>query len=204
MTLLAVILFVCLAPLLLCAQGYIVANGVVTNLFAGEIDMNWPQETQINGFLLTPAGKKPPTGITNIFSFDEPVTIGVRVFLTQSNDAFSLQPILSQSWMELTWPGNYVFQGGSPFYVGLYSGANIAPPYPPYPPYTYLDPVFGWAELENVRGTIVLLNSAVEYGGAGIYVGTQNIISAPEPDALGLAALAALMFRFLGRRVSRT
>jgi hypothetical protein len=183
------------------AQGYLVPNGVVTNLFPGEIDLNWPQETQVNGFSLTPTGKQAPTVFTNIFNFNEPATIGVRVFLVNSNDALSLQPILSGTWTELQLGNNYVFANGTPFYVGLYSGANVAPPYPPTPPYQYLDPVFGWAELENVQGSIVLLNSALEYGGNGIYAGTPTIIQpAPEPGTLGLVALGGLLLTWARRK----
>jgi hypothetical protein len=71
------------------AQGYIVPNGVVTNLFPGEIDV-WNPGTQINGFTLTPSSR-------NTFIFNEPATIGVRVFLVSPNDPVSLQPILAQS-----------------------------------------------------------------------------------------------------------
>jgi hypothetical protein len=169
------------------AQGYIVPNGVVTNLFPGEIDLSWPQETQVNGFTLTPSGKTVPSlTYDNIFSFNEPATIGVRVFLVSFNDPISLQPVLSMSYPELTYPNSYVFNVGTPFYVGLYSGASIAPPFPPYPPYIYTDPVFGWAELENVNGTIEVLDSALEYQGGGIFAGTQNIIPTPEPGTLAL------------------
>jgi hypothetical protein len=63
----------------------------------------------------------------------------------------------------LSLQSSYVFNVGTPFYVGLYTGGGVAPPYPPYPPYVYTDPVFGWAELENVNGTIELLNAAAEY-----------------------------------------
>ena len=162
-------------------------NGIVD---AGiEFQLNWPQETQINAFSLTPAGKQQPAVYTNIFKFSEPATIGVRVFLMSSNDPISLQPILSGALTELGSVPSYLFQAGIPFYVGLYSGANVAPPYPPLEPYTYLDPVFGWARLVNNQGVIQLLGGALAYGGAGIYVGTQNIIPVPEPGALALAAL---------------
>ena len=166
------------------SQGHIVPNGVVDNLFPGEIDLNWPQQTQLNGFSLTPVGN-------GTFAFSEPATIGVRVFLVSANDPISLQPIMAQTYTELLEPNNYAFQAGVPFYVGLYSGASIAPPYPPQPPYTYLDPVFGWAELENVNGTITLLNGALEYGGGGILAGTLTIV--PEPSSLALLGLGALL-----------
>jgi hypothetical protein len=190
----ATLCFFVLSIFQLHSQGHIVPNGVVTNLFPGEIDLNWPQQTQVNGFSMTPVGVQQPTLYTNIFAFSEPVTIGVRVFLVSLNDPISLQPITSQNYTELLYPDNYVFQAGVPVYVGLYSGANFAPPYPPYPPYTYLDPVFGWAELQNVNGTIKLLDSALEYGGGGIYAGTQTIIPVPEPQPFALIGLGAFFF----------
>jgi hypothetical protein len=36
----------------------------------------------------------------------------------------------------------------------------------------------------------------LEYGGDGIYVGTQNIIPVPEPSAFGLTALGGLLLGF--------
>jgi hypothetical protein len=146
--------------------------------------------TNYTQFLLNPTGLTQPTAYTNTFTFNEFADLGVRVFLVNSNDAISLQPILSGSWTELQESSSYVLQSGNPFYVGLYTGSNIAPPYPPNPPYQYLDPVYGWAELENVNGTIELLNSALEYGGQGIYAGTDNIIQVvPEPTTMSLSAL---------------
>jgi PEP-CTERM motif len=165
------------------AQGYIVPNGVVTDLFPGEIDV-WNPGTQITGFSFTPSN---PT----TFVFNEPATIGVRVFLVSPNDPISLQPILSLSYPEFSLQGSYAFNLGTPFFVGLYTGGNIAPPYPPYPPYTYTDPVFGWAELENVNGTIEVVDSAVEYQGGGIFAGTETIIPTPEPGTWALAILGA-------------
>jgi hypothetical protein len=180
------------ATLKLHSQGYIVPNGVANNLPV-EIDLSWPQETQINGFSLNPAGEQQPTIYDNVFAFNEPVTIGVRVFLVSPNDAISLQAIMAQSYTELSFPNSYVFQAGVPFYLGLYSGAEVAPPYPPQEPYNYLDPVFGWAELENVSGAIQLLNGELEYGGDGIYAGTQNIIQpVPEPNSFCWFAFGGL------------
>ena len=104
------------------------------------------------------------------------------------------------SYPELTYPNSYTFNVGTPFYVGLYSGASIAPPFPPYPPYIYTDPVFGWAELENVNGTIEVLDSALEYQGGGIFAGTQNIIPTPEPGTLALLGAGAIL---MGLRLIR-
>jgi hypothetical protein len=82
---------------------------------------------------------------------------------------------------------SYVFaNNGSSFYVGLYTG---------YTPQggIYSNPLFGWAELENVNGSIQLLNSALEYQGGGIFAGTQTIIPVPEPGTFSLAALGVLL-----------
>ena len=183
------------------AQGSIVLNGVETNSFPGEINV-WNPGSQATTFFFTALGKQQPTLYTNVFSFGEPVTIGVRVFLVSSNAPISLQPILSGSWTELGYASSYVFAAGVPFYVALYTGADVAPPYPPTEPYTYLDPVFGWAELENINGSIYLLNGALEYGGSGIYAGTQTIIqSVPEPATLGFLVLGGAMIGL--RRLKR-
>lgn len=198
---LIVVSYAVMASLQLHSQGYIVPNGVtygglesgaVSGYRINVIDNPsgtasvWAPYTQ---FWLNPISKTQPTVYTNTFSFQELTDVGVRVFLASLNDAISLQPILSQSWVELGSASSYVFQSGVPFYVALYSGYNFAPPYPPNPPYQYLDPVFGWVELVNNHGAIQMLDSAVEYGGAGIFAGTQTIIPSPEPSSLALAAL---------------
>ena len=175
----------------------VVYNGLVPGLGYDIAVMHDIANTNYTQFLLNPVGKTQPTFYTNTFSFGEFTDVGVRVFLVSSNDAISLQPILSQNWTELgASPSNYVFAAGVPFYVALYTGFNFAPPYPPYPPYQYLDPVFGWAELENIGGTIQLLNSALEYGGGGIFAGTQNIIPVPEPSTFAMVALGGLLLGF--------
>jgi hypothetical protein len=169
------------------SQGYIVPNGVVSNFdglfFAGEIDVlhnpaNPNSGGSYTGFLLDPVN-------ADTFQFNPVLDVGVRVFLVSSNNPVSLQPILSQSYTELLSPNNYVFANGVPFYVGLYTGNMTSPP----PNGIYSDPLFGWAELENVNGTVEILNSALEYQGGGIYAGTQNIIAIPEPSTLGFSVL---------------
>jgi hypothetical protein len=170
------------------AQGYIVPNGVV---YVGdirglgyEIDVLHnpaPTNGAHTGFFLQP--QNPTT-----FLFAGIVDIGVRVFFVSANDPVSLQPILAQEYPELTYPNQYVFQDGVPFFVGLYTGNVQFPP----PNGIYSDPLFGWAELENVNGAIWMLSSALEYGGGGIYAGTEDIMSVPEPCALGVLCLGVL------------
>ena len=185
------------------AQGYIVPNGVTTNYIpdSGEISViHDPTNSYYTGFFLNPIGKTQPTTYTNTFAFGVVLDVGVRAFLVQSNDAISLQPILSQNWTELGNAPSYVFANGVPFYVGLYTGNN---PFDSHGNYTgiYQSPVFGWAQLVNNRGVIQLLDYAVEYGGLGIYAGTQNIIQpAPEPSSLALMAVGAAWLASLRRR----
>src|SRR6185369_11775112 len=121
------------------SQGYIVPDGVVYIGATGlgyEIDvLQNPTNSNYTGFALHPEGN------TTTFSFQPIVDEGVRVFLVSPNDLVSLQPILSQSYAELTFPNTYVFNHGTSFYVGLYTG-EIFPQNGIYP-----DPLFGWAEL---------------------------------------------------------
>jgi hypothetical protein len=129
-----------------CAQGYIVPDGVIFSGFQSfgyEVDVLHNPTNPANnytGFFLDPNGKTPPTSpFVNTFKFDPIVDVGVRVFLVAPNDPISLQPILSMNYTELTVPNSYVFNGGTPFFVGLYTGnQQFAPPNG-----IYSDPLFG-------------------------------------------------------------
>lgn len=187
---LAVIGFLFVLTHQLSAQGYIVPNGVVyagLNFGGGyEVDVIYnPINSYYTGFSLTPKS-------ANTFEFDPIVDVGVRVFSVSANNPISLQPILSQTYTELSYPNTYLFADGVPFYLGLYTGnQNFAPPNG-----IYTDPLFGWAELENIGGIIELLADAMEYQGGGIYAGTQTIIPTPEPGEFALSALGALLLGF--------
>ena len=188
------------------AQGYIVTDGVlyggyetgmVYSIFVMDNPSGHPSGfSQYTKFWLNPVGKTQPTVYTNTFSLAEMADIGVRLFLVASNDPISLQPIIAQSYPEMSIysPDNYVFKSGIPFYVALYTGYQFTLPYSPNPPYTYLDPVFGWAKMVNNQGVIQLLDSALEYGGLGIIAGTRTIIQpVPEPSSCALAVASALL-----------
>jgi hypothetical protein len=172
------------------SQGYIVPNGVTYAGYSGvgyEIDViSHPPYFESTAFIFEPLPQQGP----NVFSFQAQVDESIRVFFVSPNDPVSLQPILSQSYTELLFSPTYVFDNHVPFYVGLYTGFG-------YPDNgIYDDPVFGWAQLVNNNGVIELLDSALEYGGGGIYAGTQTIIPIPEPGALALAALGTLLLGF--------
>jgi len=177
------------------SQGYIVQNGVITNFsgafLPGEISVLYNPYNLLyyTGFALEPIGKTQPTTTTNTFLFDKIVDVGVRVFLLSSNDSISLQPVLAGGFTELNAGSSYVFTNRVPVYLGLYTGNQSYSP----PDGIYNDPLFGWAELENVNGTIQLLGSALEYQGGGIIAGTQTIITVPEPNPWGLSALGGLL-----------
>ena len=179
------------------SQGYIVPNGIInyTN-YTGpgtEIDVLYnpmaapPTTGDYTGFFLIPQN-----GTT--FSYDYIVNVGVRTFLVSSGDPVSLQPIQSGNYTELLSGSSYVFDEGSPFYVGLYTGRGL-PTGGIYP-----DPLFGWAKLENIGGTIQLLDSALEYKGSGIYAGTQNIIPVPEPAVFAFVTLSGVVFSLFHKR----
>jgi hypothetical protein len=167
------------------SQGYIVPNGVTydgNSSIGSQISVvSDPANGGSTSFFLDFQG-------ADTFLFDTLADEGVRVFLVSYDDPISLQPILSQNYTELLFLNMYVFGNGSPFYVGLYTGSAV-PVNGIYP-----NPLFGWAQLVNNGGVIELLDGALEYGGAGIYAGTEIII--PEPRALALAALGALLLGF--------
>jgi hypothetical protein len=171
---LAITAFSISTVLQVCAQGYIVPNGVIYVDFSpspisGIVLSQNSTASDYTGFILIPQG-------ANSFSFAVIADEGVRVFLVSANDPISLQPILSQHYAELGYPpADYFFADGFPFYVGLYTSQH------PAVNGIYDDPLFGWAQLVNNNGVIELLDSALEYGGGGIIAGTQTIIS-PFPN----------------------
>ena len=179
------------------SQGYIVANGVTSSGYQSGVGyminvIHNPAQGYATGFALNPID-------ANTFQFNPVVDIGVRVFFVSPNDPITASTILSGNYAELTYPNSYVFNNGSPFYVGLYTGNMTYAP----PNGIYTDPLFGWAELENVSGTIQLINSALEYQGGGIYAGTQTIIPTPEPSTLGLTALGGFLFAWRCRKTRK-
>ena len=187
-----------------CDLKVIVPHGVTFNGFDGlgysVFVIQSPTTGDYTGFDLNPVGRTPPSSpYINTYRFSPIVDEGVRTFLVTPNDSISLQPILANSYPELTYPNSYVFADGSPFYLGFYTGYA---PWDSQGHYTgiYEDPVFGWGEFVNNGGVIEMLNSALEYGGSGIFAGTEIIIPIPEP---GVFALSALGVSLLGWHVLR-
>ena len=115
------------------------------------------------------------------------------MFLVSANQPISQQAIQSGSYTELMYPNSYVFDSGSPFYLGLYTGESF--------PQNgiYSDPLFGWARLVNNRGVIEMLDGGLAYKAGGIYAGTQNLIPVPEPGEIGLIVLGGLVLSFARR-----
>lgn len=189
MKFLAVMAFFLGLPPRLYPQGYIVPNGVLQFSVPGKI-------TVVNNPAYPIGSGGPYTGFefltvnANTFLFNPFVDTGVRVFLVSSNNPISLQAIQTQGYTEFGYAPSYVFNTGTPFYVGLYTGPHL-----PQNGIYDVNPLFGWAQLVNSNGAIQLLDSALEYGGGGIYAGTQNIIPVPEPNTLVLLTIGGL---FLG------
>ena len=175
------------------SQGYIVPNGVTyvgyTSGMGYRIRVQNPNSLiGYSEFSLNPVGG-------NMYDYSSMLDVSVRAFFVDPPDPVSQQAIQSQVYTELTLQNSYYLPLNTPFYVGFYTGMN--PTGGIYP-----NPVFGWAELENVNGSIQLLDSALEYGGGGIYTGTQTII-VPEPGILSLLSLGGLFLGWRWRKSSR-
>jgi len=177
------------------SQGYIVPNGVTWLGYTegtgyGVTVTQNPTNGDYTGFFLS------PTSTTNAYQFNSLADEGVRTFLVSSNDSISLQPILEQNYTELLSASSYTFANGSMFYLGFYTGYN---PWDSLGNYTgiYSDPVFSWAEFVNNDGVLEMLGSGLEYGGGGIFAGTDNIVPAPEPSQFALIAIGISFFTFL-------
>jgi hypothetical protein len=182
------------------SQGYIVPNGVISStagLSAVIHVMQSPTNGDYTGFILRPQFKTPGSPYYTIFSFDPGAPDeGIRTFFVSPDDPMSLEPIRAGAYNELVLRDYYGFDSGVPFYLGFYTGhTNGAPPG------AYKDPVCGWGEFVNNQGVIQMLDSALEVGGGGIYVGTQTIIPIPEPGFLSLSACGALIFGWRFRRL---
>ena len=76
------------------------------------------------------------------------------------------------------------------FYLGFATGAenDTAPDMTDNWSHVY----YGWARFVYARGTISLVNSALNTEGGGIYVGTDRTTAVPEPASGALALLGAL------------
>ena len=164
-------------------------TGVYYNSVLNAIHVQNPNSPSgYSEFALNPAGG-------NTYDYSSMLDVSVRAFFADPPDPISLQPIQSQVYTELTLQNSYYLPPNTPFYLGIYTGND--PTGGIYP-----DPVFGWALLENVNGAIQLLDGALEYGGGGIYTGTQTII-VPEPSTLGLLTLGGLLLGWRWRIFSR-
>ena len=174
-------------PMRLRAQGYIVANGIT--FFGGNNTvtvLQSPTSGDYTGFSLV------SQNLTR-FQFSPFLDEGVRTFLVSANDPINVQAITANSYPELTYPNTYLFPNQTTFYLGFFTGGG-------YPVNgVYSDPLFGWGQFRNVNGAITFLGGALEYGGGGIYAGTQTIIPVPEPTALCLIGIGVSVFWF-GRR----
>lgn len=55
--------------------------------------------------------------------------------------------------------------------------------------------VFGWVRLREIFGQLVMIDNAVSYDSAGIFIGTTTVVPEPNAAALAVAALALLAYR---------
>lgn len=121
------------------------------------------------------------------FEFNRCLDEGVRAFLVPGNAPISLQAILENKYTELK--QREVFQAEVPFYLGFYTGRERIIEGMPGGSSIYTYPVFGWGKFVNQDDALHMVDSGLEYGGAGIYAGTQTLIG--EPPVLNFAHYAS-------------
>jgi hypothetical protein len=78
---------------------------------------------------------------------------------------------------------NEVEVGSGEFYLGVNTSQGEA------------RDVYGWARLRNDGGSLVLLDSAMAYGGSGIYIGTTQQVPEPSSALLLVVGFAGLLYR---------
>ena len=178
-------------------QGYLVANGIS---FGGNAGFGFtvtvlqsPTSGDYGVVFLYPKGG-------NNYDFSTTLDQGIRAFVVSANDPISVQSITANSYPELTYPNTYFFPNGSTFFLGFFTGST-------YPVNgIYSDPLIGWGQFRSVNNTITFLGGALEYGGGGIYAGTQTIIPVPEPAAvclLGVGGMAFILWSVLSPSAKR-
>lgn len=189
-----ILLAVIVTPVRSLAQGYIVANGVSFNSIGATVRViQNPDNGDYTGFSLISQSL-----IT--FQFSPFLDQGVRTFRVSQNDPITYAAIAAGSYPELIYVNSlntYVFPNQTTFYLGFYTGST-------YPVNgIYADPLFGWGQFRNVNGAITFLGGALEYGGGGIYAGTQTIIPVPEPTVACLIGVGGLAFALRRARNSK-
>ena len=122
------------------------------------------------------------------------VNIGHKWFTTQHGAALDTSALLNAEYLGR----NDTYALGSiemPYNQVFYLGFQLDGAAPLLPDDTVAFYVYGWAALLWNGTDLVLVDSAAETTGAGIYAGTYDAI--PEPSAAGLflAGLAVLAMR---------
>lgn len=154
------------------APGFIVPAGITASRRGfppGELEIHVIQDPTSGDYTcmsFQPQGR-------DTFAFSYCLDEGVRAFLVPSNAPISEQTILQGNYPRLQ---IQAFEPDIPFYVGFYSGRGFGP--------TYTNPVFGWGKFVTRDDVVELLDSALVYGGTGIYAGTQAILPSPETPVL--------------------
>ena len=116
-------------------------------------------------------------------------------YVVNEGDPFGFDSIASDQFEPIFTvdnPRGPVFVGTDQFYLGVStSGQGLPVPFP-------TRNVFGWVQLQNVAGQLVVIDNAVAYDSLGIFVGTYDVI--PEPSTLGLVWIAIAVLQLKRQR----
>ena len=125
-----------------------------------------------------------------LFFVDKSLDEGSDWYSTSPWDEFSNSSILGNShqvFVRATTSGfesNDLTTGFGDFYLGVNTGS-------PDGPWTDLPPrnLYGWVHLQNLGGSLLMQGNAMSYQGAGIVVGTTEVIPEPSSCMLVLCGL---------------
>jgi hypothetical protein len=121
------------------------------------------------------------------FNFGICLDISLELFPVALGDRFTKELVLATPLGGLLGVGDVAFVPSSSFYLGIYTIAHISA-FENFEP--NLPRGIGWVKISYLDGTFAVEESAIDFSGQGLIVGTTTVI--PEGSTLGCVLLVLL------------